>query len=136
MAVNEMNFGSVFQKFRFFDSDGDLIGKCRINPADPKLVLRCEEVSEYFSGSKSDPASAAELAALNDEVEEKICYLLGYDARADLFGMLPACSVLPDGELFVAKVMEAITRFLEPEIKKRKENMQAAISKHTAKYAK
>lgn len=136
MAVNEMNFGSVFQKFRFFDSDGDLIGKCRINPADPKLVHRCEEVSEYFGEKKGEPKNAAELAALNDEIEEKICYLLGYDAKDELFGMLPACSVLPDGELFVGKVMEKIMEYLEPEIKKRKENMQAAISKHTAKYAK
>lgn len=136
MAVNEMNFGSVFQKFRFFDSDGDLIGKCRINPADPKLLARCEEVSSYFEGKKAEPKDAAELAALNDEIEDKICYLLGYDAKAELFGLLPACSVLPGGELFVGKVMEKIVEALEPEVKKRTENMQAAISKHTAKYEK
>lgn len=136
MATNDTNFGSVFQKFRFFDSDGDLIAKCRINPADPKLASRCEEVSKYFEEIKANPANAAELAQLNDEVEDKICYLLGYDAKSDLFGLLSACSVLPDGDMFVVKVMEQIMEAVEPEVNKRKANMQAAISKHTAKYAK
>lgn len=137
MATNDMNFGSVFQKFRFFDSDGELLGKCRINPADPKLAARCEEVSKYFDKKGSGaPNSAAELEKCNDEIEEKICYLLGYDARQELFGQLPACSVLPDGDLYVNKVMGRIVEAVEPEAKKRAENMQAAIAKHTAKYEK
>lgn len=137
MATNDMNFGSVFQKFRFFDSDGDLLGKCRINPADPKLAERCDEVSRYFNEKKeSAPSGVSELVKYNNEIEEKICYLLGYDAKEDLFGQLSACSILPDGDLYVSKIMERIVEAVEPEAKKRAENMQAAIVKHTTKYEK
>lgn len=135
MTANDVNFGSVFQKFRFYDQDGDLLGKCRINPADPKLAIRCEEVGRYFEEKKAlVPQSSAEIEKYNDEVEEKVCYLLGYNARQELFGLLPACCVLHDGDLYINKVMERIIDAVEPEAKKRAESMQAAIAKHTAKY--
>ena len=78
--------------------------------------------------------SMDDLVKLNDEMEEKICYLLGYNARQSLFGMISATSIMADGKLFVVTVVDVITKNIAPVVKKRVEAMAAAVEKHTAKY--
>ena len=80
--------------------------------------------------------SGAELAKINDEIEEKINYLLGYDAKKDIFGEITATTVSPDGEIFAVFVLDFITEKLKPEIEKRKEKMRSSMEKYTGKYAK
>ena len=77
-----------------------------------------------------------DVVKLNNEVEDKICNLLGYDAKQSLFGQISATSVLGDGNMFVVLVMEKIVEAVAPEISRRKQSMADAVAKHTAKYAK
>lgn len=131
------NLGSSLLKFTFSDADGDVIAHFRMNPADVRLAVRCEEVAAFLEEKKNsapENATVAEIAAYNDMLEEKICYLLGYDAKPTLFGLLSATTILADGDLFAFKVLDKIVEAVEPEIRKRKEKSQAAISKYTAKY--
>lgn len=129
------NIGII--KHTFTDEDGDEFASCRINPTDVKLLKRAEEVSEFFQNAKvPDNVTPEELIEYNDMLEEKICHLLGYDARQELFGLLPATSINQDGEMWAVIVMDAINEHIAPEIEKRKSNMAAAIDKYTGKYTK
>lgn len=133
------SISSGLMKFTFTDPDGDVFASFKLNPADIRLAGRCEEIAKYFQergNGLPQNASVADMVKLDDELEEKICYLLGYDARSTLFGMMSAITVLPDGDLFVVKVMQRIQEAIGPELRKRKQNMQKAVNKHTAKYQK
>ena len=139
MAAINKSVSSSLMKFTFSDEDGEVVASFRMNPADIKLVQRCQEVSAFFENLRDktpDNATLEEAAQFNDEMETKICYLLGYDAKQSLFGLLSATSIMGDGTLFVVHVMDQILKAVGPEIKKRQQAMAKAVSKHTAKYQK
>lgn len=122
-------------KFTFTDEDGDVFSAFRLNPSDVNLAKRCQEVAEQFGQQKDRQLSTIEDAvAYNTELEEKISYILGYDAKAAVFGEVSATTVLPSGELFAAVVLDTIAKAVEPEIKKRNQKMSEAVEKYTGKY--
>ena len=121
--------------FTFTDEDGEVFSSFRLNPADINVANRCMEVSEQFRQREDRKiTTVAEAAAYNSEMEEKISYILGYDAKDSVFGEVSATTVLPSGELFAMVVLEAIAKAVEPEIKKRKQKMSDAVAKYTKKY--
>jgi hypothetical protein len=138
MAIINTGIGSAFLKFQFSDDDGDIVSSFRMNPADIKVAIRSEEVSKYLEERKnalSGNMSAADMAKFNDELEEKICYVLGYDARSELFkSPLTATTILPSGDLFAVAVMDKIVEALKPEIEKRRSSMEKAAAKYTDRY--
>lgn len=137
MAAINTGIESSLLKFTFSDDEGEVIASFRMNPADVKLAQRCQEVSSFFEKLKEktpENATLEDAVKLNNEVEDKICYLLGYDAKQSLFGQISATSVLGDGNMFVVLVMEKIVEAVAPEINRRKQAMSAAVEKHTAKY--
>lgn len=118
---------------------GELVSAFHMNPADIKLAQRCQEVSAFFNDLENkvpENATLDDAVKFNEEIEEKICYLLGYDAKKDLFGQVSATSIMPDGNLFVVWVMDKIINAVGPEMEKRQKAMAKAVSKHTAKYQK
>lgn len=133
-AQKRFNAGIV--KFTFEDEDGDVFSSFRMNPTDINLAKRAEEVSEYFTnrGKEEKFETFEDAARYNKEIEDKICYLLGYDARDEVFGCVPATSISSDGEIFASVVLDFIVDKLKPEIEKRRTAMQNAINKHTGKY--
>lgn len=137
MTAINTSVGSSLLKFTFSDADGEVVASFRMNPADIKLAQRCQEVQEYFANLHNNTPESATLedaVKLNDELESKICYLLGYDAKQSLFGLISATSIMGDGNLFAVTVMDKIVENVGPEIQKRKQSMAAAVAKHTAKY--
>lgn len=137
-AINE-NISTSLLKFTFSDEEGEVIASFRMNPADVKLAQRCNEISTFFEDLRDNTPENATLedaVHLNDELEDKICYLLGYDAKQSLFGLISATSIMGDGNMFVVHVMDQIIKAVGPEIKKRQQAMAKAVSKHTAKYKK
>lgn len=139
MAAINKSVSSSLMKFTFSDEEGEVVASFRMNPADIKLAQRCQEVSAFFEDIRDktpDNATLEDAVKFNDELENKICYLLGYDAKTSLFGLFSATSVMGDGNMFVVHVMDQILKAVGPEIKKRQQAMAKAISKHTAKYQK
>lgn len=135
-TVNE-NLGTSIQKFTFTDDDGVVVASFRLNPADVRLVNRIRDAAEFFAAeAKNAPAmaTAEDILRFNNAVEDKICYVLGYDARQSLFGFISATTVLADGEIFAKKILAKIEEAAVQEIQKRKEALMAAVKKHTAKY--
>ncbi|MGM9628353.1 MAG: hypothetical protein ACI3V4_09740 [Faecousia sp.] len=123
--------------FTFTDEDGSVFASFRLNPADVGVANRWAEVADFF-GKRQDNeiSSIADVARLNDELEEKICYVLGYDARESIFWEVSATTVLPSGEMFAMVILEAVANAVKPELEKRNKKSEAAIAKYTAKYAK
>lgn len=137
MASVNTSISSSLMTFNFRDEDDTVVASFKMNPADVKLAKRCEELAAYFEKlHEALPVqhSMDDLVKLNDEMEEKICYLLGYNARQSLFGMISATSIMADGKMFVVTVVDVITENIAPVVKQRVEAMAAAVEKHTAKY--
>lgn len=137
MSAIKTNLGSSILKFTFTDEDDEIIASFRLNPGDLKLIQRAEEMSDFFKNiSNNAPENATIETALkyNAEIEEKMCYLLGYDARQSLFGTIPAMTILEDGSIFIVLVWEKIASAVAPAAQKRKEALEKAVNKHTAKY--
>lgn len=81
--------------------------------------------------------SGKEMAELNKQIEDKINYLLGYEASKDLFKEpITATTVFGNGQVFAYIVLDKIAEAIAPEIEKRKKKMQAAVNKYTEKYTK
>lgn len=131
------NLGSSILKFTFTDDDGDVVASFRLNPADVRLAGRVREAAQFFrqaAQSAPEQATAADLEKYNNDAEDKICSILGYDARESLFGFMSATTILDDGEMFAQKILTKIEEAVLPEIQKRKAALAAAVKKHTAKY--
>ena len=121
--------------FTFTDENDEVFSSFRMNPADVNLAKRCEEVAAKYSGQEGKNLSTiSEMAAYSAELEEQICYILGYDARESTFGQISAMTILPDGRLFGLLVLETIAEKVKPVIAERAREMQAAVQKYTAKY--
>lgn len=136
-ANRQFNTGLI--NFTFTDENGAVFSSFRMNPTDVNLLSRVEEVAGYFEKRKQDMperASGEALKAFNDEIEEKINYLLGYEASKDIFGVITATTVSPDGEIFAWVVLDFIVEKLAPEMEKRARKMRQNVSKYTAKYQK
>ena len=137
MAAIKTNIGNSVMKFTFTDDEGEVFASFRMNPADVKLAKRFQEASEYFEtiGDKLPKnASLDDVFQFNEELEEKLCYLLGYDAKQSLFGQVSATSIMEDGNMFILHVLNVIAEKLAPELQKRKQSMANAVAKHTEKY--
>lgn len=124
-------------KFTFEDEDGEVFSSFRMNPTDVNLMKRAMEVSDYFHKRGNEIGNDIDsVVDFNKELEEKINYLLGYDASSSIFGEITATTITPEGRIFAEIVFEFISEKLEPEIAKRKQNMQSKMDKYTEKYLK
>lgn len=123
--------------FTFSDDDGNVLASFRLNPADVRIADRVQECAEHFAkAAKEIPERVTfdDVLKYNNDLEDKICYVLGYDAHQELFGFMSATTILADGETFAKKVMRLISDAVIEDLRKRREALVAAVKKHTAKY--
>ena len=121
--------------FTFTDQSGEVVASCVLHSADIGTYQRCMKVMEYFQGNPAEGVETLEqYAAFNETIEVKVCYILGYDARSELFGRIAAAVVLPDGRPFVRVVLDAIAGELNRAEQERRDKRMEAVQKHTAKY--
>lgn len=121
------------------EDEGEVTAKFHMNPGDIRLVARCQAVSEYISDVHSripENATHEYVLQFNNELESKFSELLGYDAKENLFGNIPAVAIMPDGCMFVIHVMNAIIENVLPELQKRKSAQRSAVKKYTDRYKK
>lgn len=126
--------------FTFTNKQGEVFSSFDMNPMDINLAERCEETVEYFEKMKSEAPeliSVQGASKYNRELEEKINFLLGYDASSTLFkSPLTATTVFPDGSIFAFLILDKILDAVMPEIERRKKKMSQNIKKYTEKYEK
>ena len=137
MADINVNIGSSLVNIRFRDDENNIISSCRINPADVKLAARFEEMADSISSIGDhfpENAGINDMVRINDELEEKICYVLGYDARKDVFGVVSATSIMESGDMFALLLINTIAEAIKPEVEKRNRAMESAAARYAARY--
>ena len=126
--------------FTFTNNQNEIFASFRLNPTDVNIAARAEEVSAFFEKMEEtvkNVASAKEAAQLNELIQDKINYLLGYEASKDLFREpITATTVFGNGQMFANIVLDKVADAIAPEIEKRRKKMQAEVDKYTEKYTK
>lgn len=126
--------------FTFTNNQNEIFASFRLNPTDVNIAARAEEVSAFFEKMEEtvkNVASAKETAKLNELIQDKINYLLGYEASKDLFREpITATTVFENGQMFANIVLDKVADAIAPEIEKRRKKMQAEVDKYTEKYTK
>lgn len=126
--------------FTFTNNQNEIFASFRLNPTDVNIVARAEEVSAFFEKTEEtvkNVTSAKEAAKLNELIQDKINYLLGYEASKDLFREpITATTVFGNGQMFANIVLDKVADAIAPEIEKRRKKMQAEVDKYTEKYTK
>lgn len=126
--------------FTFTNNQNEIFASFRLNPTDVNIAARAEEVSTFFEKMEEtvkNVASAKEAAKLNELIQDKINYLLGYEASKDLFREpITATTVFGNGQMFANIVLDKVADAIAPEIEKRRKKMQAEVDKYTEKYTK
>jgi hypothetical protein len=122
------------QTYTFTDEDDHVFASFRLNPTDINLAKRALEVGEYFEHLKDTaPETVEELAAMNNEMEQKISYVLGYEA-SDIFGEVTATTVFQDGTVFAILVVDTIIEAVQPALQDRAKTIQEQSAKYLEKY--
>lgn len=126
--------------FTFTNNQNEIFASFRLNPTDVNIAARAEEVSAFFEKTEEtvkNVTSAKEAAKLNELIQDKINYLLGYEASKDLFREpITATTVFENGQMFANIVLDKVADAIAPEIEKRRKKMQAEVDKYTKKYTK
>ena len=126
--------------FTFTNNQNEIFASFRLNPTDVNIAARAAEVSAFFEKMEEtvkNVASAKEAAKLNELIQDKINYLLGYEASKDLFREpITATTVFGNGQMFANIVLDKVADAIAPEIEKRRKKMQAEVDKYTEKYTK
>ena len=114
---------------------GKVLGKFEFRPADTNIIKRYEEVVEYYNSYKlpENPTDEDMRKAEND-IMEKISYLIGEDAKETFFSILGAFSPLANGELYMENVLSSIAKVIEHEMNIRTKKVQSRMNKYVAKY--
>lgn len=127
--------------------DGQHLGVVTVDPGDFSIVQRYNEVTENLNKlcvkhakQNSDlKKAAAAMKQLEAGVKEQVNYLLGYDATADIFGVLGALHMNDEGVFFFQQVINGVGAFISEEVANRTANrftpeQLEQIEKATAKY--
>lgn len=134
------NIDDGFLLFTFTNKQGKVFSSFKLNPTDINVAARAEELETFFEQAQESVKnvfSNKEMAEINKQIEDKINYMLGYEASKDLFREpVTALTVFGNGQVFAYIILDKITEALRPEIEKRRKKMQAAVDKYTEKYTK
>lgn len=130
----EMSVGSALTRINFKDEDGIVVGFLKINLTDVRLVGKLHECAEFFQKYKFDGTSVEELVRVDQDIAEKFCYVLGYDCRETLFGVLSPTTIMGNGEMFAISVVGKIGEVFSAEIKEKAAARAEAMRKYTQKY--
>lgn len=132
--ANNVKIKTGIQTYTFTDEDDHVFSSFRLNPMDVNMAARAFEVGDWFDNlNEQKVENASDLAKLNKEIEEKISYVLGYEA-SDIFGEVTATTVFPDGTVFAYIVLDKILTEIEPAIEKRKAKLEKASEKYLERY--
>ena len=115
---------------------GKVIGEFEFRPSDTNIVKRYEEVVDYLNNFKMPEDTEEAFLAAENEIKEKMSYLIGGDAGEAFFSILGPFSALASGELFVENVLGAISKVIEKEMSVRTKKVQRRMNKYVAKYHK
>lgn len=131
-----VNIESGLTKYTFSDASGEVVAYFRMNPTDIRLAQRADKAVEFLqhmAQTVKEHPTTEDLLEYDKQLTDQINFILGYDAAATLFGFMSATTVMGDGKIFAALVLETIAENLKADLESRFEKFKA-LSKYTAKY--
>lgn len=131
-----VNIESGLTKYTFSDASGEVVAYFRMNPTDIRLAQRADKAVEFLQNmaqTVKEQPTTEDLLEYDKQLTDQINFILGYDAAATLFGFMSATTVMGDGKIFAALVLETIAENLKADLESRFEKFKA-LSKYTAKY--
>lgn len=131
---NELSVGNALTRIEFKDEDGIVLGFLKINLTDVRLVGKLNECARFFKEYRFEGTDIEKLAAIDRDLADRFCFVLGYDCRETLFGVLSPTTILPDGDMFAIVILNRISEVFTAEVKERAAARAAAMQKYTAKY--
>ena len=115
------------------DSDGNVTGHFRWNPADLDIVKRFEKTMSFFESMEVKENNLDEISAA---IKEQVNFLLDSpDAAETLFSCNPLTPRL-DGTYYFEYVFNALADFIKSELNVRVPKVTKRIKKYTDKYEK
>lgn len=129
-----LNVGNALTRIEFKDEDGIVLGFLKINLTDIRLVNKLNECAEFFKNYNFEGTDIEKRVSLDRDLMDKFCYVLGYDCRETLFGVLTPTTIMEDGAMFAVSVLNRISEVFSSEIKQRAEARANHIQKYTQKY--
>lgn len=130
----EMNVGNALTEIEFKDEDGIVLGFLKINLTDVRLVKKLNDCAAFFKNYKFEGTNVEKLAAIDRDLMDKFCFVLGYDCRETLFGVLSPTTIFEDGSMFAIAILNKISEVFSAEVKQRAEARAKAMQKYTQKY--
>ena len=115
------------------DSDGNVTGRFRWNPADMDIVKRFEKSVDVFN---SLVLKAGDIDSVSGSITEQVNFLLDSpDAAETLFSCNPL-TPRSDGTYYFEYVFNALADFIKSELNVRVTKVTKRIKKYTDKYEK
>lgn len=131
MQNTQINTG--LQEFRFTDNSGKVFASFFMNPGDLNVAKRFDDAARFFAKNRGKKMNLVEFTAFNRVLEKKVAAAIGCK-RDDIFGKVPAATVLPDGDFFVAKVLKVVSDAVRAETARRRKVRMDAVNKYAGKY--
>lgn len=114
---------------------GKVLGKFEFRPTDTNIVKRYEEVVDFYNSYQlPENPTETDMRTAEEEIMNRISYLVGADAKEVFFSILGAFSPLVNGELFIENVLSSIAKVIEREMNTRTKKVQSRMNKYVAKY--
>ena len=112
-----------------------VLGKFEFRPTDTNIVKRYEEVVDFYNSYQlPENPTETDMRTAEEEIMNRISYLVGADAKEAFFSILGAFSPLANGELFIENVLSSIAKVIEREMNTRTKKVQSRMNKYVAKY--
>lgn len=134
MADNiEVNVGNVLTPVVIADKNGTKVGAALINTNDIRFPARITDILNYMNSIDVDSADYDAMLKLDKALEDKFCYLFGYDCRRSLFGIVSPTT--PCGGKFAAVlILEKVMECLSDDIKKKAAQRTEKIDRYVKPY--
>lgn len=129
----EVNVGDVLAPVIISDKNGTKVGAAFINTKDIRIPARITEIIEYMKSLDVDGADYDALLKFDKALEDKFCYLFGYDCRRSLFGVVSPttpCGGKFAAVLIVEKVMECLSDDIKKKAAQRAEKINQYVKPH------
>ena len=132
---NEIIVDDGSKEYTIKNKRGKVLGKFEFSPTDTNIVKRYEEVVEFYNSYQlPENPTETDMRTAEEEIMNRISYLVGADAKEAFFSILGAFSPLANGELFIENVLSSIAKVIEREMNTRTKKVQSRMNKYVAKY--
>lgn len=134
--VITINDGTKIYEIR--NQRGELKGKFVFAPTDSNIIYRYDEVVDFFNDYEVPEGADKENISkiIQEQLVNKISYLINADADEAFFKILGALTPLPSGYLYIENVLYNIGKVIEKEFNINTKKVQKRMNKYVAKYHK